>query len=63
MDHIVRGFVTQELDNFERMITHTLLDYGHQFIGSLHAVNSRSQTRVYSHCNFIGYWSIVDYLY
>ena len=44
MDHIVRGFVTQELDNFERMITHTLLDCGHQFIGSLHVVDSRSQT-------------------
>ena len=27
-----------------------LLDYKHQFIGSLQAVDSRSQTQVLSHC-------------
>ena len=28
----------------------TLLDYRHQFIGSLHVVGSRSHTRSLSHC-------------
>ena len=28
----------------------TLLDYGHRFIGSLHAVDSRSWTRALSYC-------------
>ena len=28
----------------------TLLDYRHQFIGSLHAVDNRLQTQTLSHC-------------
>ena len=28
----------------------TLLDYGHQFMGGLHVVDSRSQTRILSRC-------------
>ena len=28
----------------------TLLDYGHQFTGSLHVVDNRLQTQTLSHC-------------
>ena len=31
-----------------------LLDYGYRFIRSLHALDSRLQTQVSSHYNFIG---------
>ena len=38
-DYIIEGFETQR---FERLIASTSLDYKHQFIGTLHAMNSRS---------------------
>ena len=36
--------------DLERLITFTLLDYEHQFIGSLHIVDSRSWTQVLVFC-------------
>ena len=35
-------------DNLERLMTFTLLDYGHQFIGRLNAMESKSQTQPHS---------------
>ena len=40
--------------------TTTHLYYGHQFIGSLHAMNSRLQTRVLACYTFIRYYNAID---
>ena len=40
----------------------TLLDYGHRFMGSLHAVDSKSWIQVLFRCNFMRYWSAVNSL-
>ena len=48
--------------NHERLIVHTSLDYGYQFIGSLHAVDNKSQIRALPYYNILKYWSVVDFL-
>ena len=56
------GSVTQEGEVILIGDRTTLFDYRHQLIGSLHAMDSRSQTQALSCCNFIGYWSAIEFL-
>ena len=43
IDHIIGGSKTKDdSGKLERFIVFTLLNYGHQFIGSLHAIVSKS---------------------
>ena len=51
IDHIISEICNSRI---ERVIlisdSTTLLDYKHQFVGSLHAVDSKSQNQTSSHC-------------
>ena len=63
VDHIISGICNLRIGKVILIgDSTTLLDYRHQFTGSLLVVDSRSQTQVSSRCNFIGYWSLVDFL-
>ena len=51
IDHIISGICNSRIGEVIFMGDNiTLLDYIHQFMRSLHAIDSRSQTRVLSHC-------------
>ena len=42
-DDIIIGFVTKDCrDNFERLTTFTLLDYGYKLVNRLYIADSRS---------------------
>ena len=50
-DHIISGICNSNIGEVILIgDSTTLLDYEHQFMGSLHTVDSRSQTRTLSHC-------------
>ena len=51
IDHIISEIYDLRIEEVILLGDSTvLLDYGHQFIRSLHAMNSKSQTRVLSRC-------------
>ena len=51
IDHIISGIYNSRIEEVILIGDNiTLLDYGHQFRGSLHIVDSRSQTLSSSHC-------------
>lgn len=47
VSHDIGGFKTQGLrDNLERLITTTQMNFGYQFMGNLHEIDSRSRSQV-----------------
>ena len=51
IDHIISEIYDSKIEEVILISDNTtLLNYGHQFMGSLHVVDSRSQTRTLSHC-------------
>ena len=65
IDHIMSGIYNSGIEEIILIGDNiTLLDYEHQFMGSLHVVDSRSRTSstwgliiIYIRC-----WSVVDFL-
>ena len=51
IDHIIRGINNLRIGKVILISdSTTLLDYGYQFMGSLHALDGRSWTQVSSYC-------------
>ena len=63
VDHIISEICNSRIGEVILISDNTtLLDYEHQFMGSLHAVGSRSRTLAVSFFIYKGYWSAVYYL-
>ena len=62
IDHIISGIYNSRIEEVILIGDNiTLLDYEHQFMGSLYAVDNKSWIQASSHCYLHRYWSAVDY--
>ena len=63
IDHIISAICNSRIGELILIANRTtLLDYGHQFMGSLYAVDNRLQTQASPCCYLIRYYNVVDSL-